>query len=49
MTVAVPFSADEAAKFQDLDEKAKSLRNTLIYDYGCAAEPFGEFMKNAVI
>jgi len=48
MTVAVPFSADEAAKFQELDERAKSLRNTLIYDYGCAAEPFGEFMKNAV-
>lgn len=48
MTVAVPFSAEEAAKFADLDEKAKSLRNTLIFDHGCAAEPFGEFMKNAV-
>ncbi|RRQ27389.1 DEAD/DEAH box helicase [Rhodococcus sp. Eu-32] len=48
MTVAVPFTAAEATKFADLDEKAKSLRNTLIFDHGCAAEPFGEFMKTVV-
>ena len=43
--MTVPFFADE---FQDLDDEAKSLCNTLIYDYGSAAEPFGKCMKNAM-
>lgn len=48
MTVAVPFSPAEVNRFQELDDQAKSLRNKLIFDYGCASDPFGEFMKTAV-
>ncbi|MFI6400513.1 DEAD/DEAH box helicase [Rhodococcus coprophilus] len=46
MLVAVPFEPKEAAEYQEYDETAKQLRGNLIDKFGCAGEPFGEFMRD---
>lgn len=46
MLVAVPFDPIEAAEYQEYDEAARKLRGDLIEKFGCAGEPFGEFMRD---
>lgn len=46
MLVAVPFDEFEAAEYQEYDELARKLRGDLTEKFGCAGEPFGEFMRD---
>ncbi|UYP20191.1 DEAD/DEAH box helicase family protein [Rhodococcus sp. Z13] len=46
MLVAVPFDEIEAAEYQEYDEVARQLRGDLIEKFGCAGEPFGDFMRD---
>ncbi|MGU3585328.1 DEAD/DEAH box helicase family protein [Rhodococcus sp. C26F] len=46
MLVAVPFDPTEAVEYQEYDEQARKLRGDLIEKFGCAGQPFGEFMRD---
>ncbi|WP_196248551.1 DEAD/DEAH box helicase [Rhodococcoides fascians] len=45
MTVAIDFTPDERAKFEEHDAIGRDARKNLISKYDCVASPFGEFMK----
>ncbi|GAB84064.1 DEAD/DEAH box helicase family protein [Gordonia rubripertincta] len=44
--VPVPFSPQERARYENLDEVARTERNNLISKYGCRAEPFGSYLQD---
>ncbi|MFL1598511.1 DEAD/DEAH box helicase [Gordonia amicalis] len=44
--VPVPFSPQERARYENLDEVARTERNNLIFKYGCRAEPFGSYLQD---
>ncbi len=43
--LGVGFSGGEQEEYEELDSKASRARSSLIREYGCPAEPFGEFMR----
>jgi RNA polymerase primary sigma factor len=43
--LGVGFSGGEQEEYEELDSKASRARSSLIKEYGCPAEPFGEFMR----
>ncbi|MBY6540048.1 DEAD/DEAH box helicase [Rhodococcus sp. BP-349] len=49
MTVAIDFTTQERQEFDEHDAIAREARKNLISKYGCAAAPFGAFMKDVTV
>ncbi|GAA4479502.1 hypothetical protein GCM10023094_24750 [Rhodococcus olei] len=49
MLVSVPFTPEEQAEYNDLDETVTKERLALTRKHGCREEPFGEFMRDVMM